>query len=69
MAAKKFPTDELLRKILEQLTKNPKLYVDEFGINYDGECYCYVDNSLLLKSEYSLLALSIEPAELLKFVD
>ncbi|MBR0289046.1 MAG: hypothetical protein IJQ82_08715 [Selenomonadaceae bacterium] len=66
--AKRFTLAELLRKTISELAKNPKLYIEQFGINYDGECY-HTEKSLLTKTEYSLLALSIEPNELLKFVD
>lgn len=63
-----FPLNDLLRKTIDALEKNPQLYVRELGINYDGTCY-RAENSLLTKREYSLLALTIEPQELLKFVD
>ena len=66
--AKRFPLDALLRKTISELAKNPKLYIEPFGINYDGECY-HTEKGLLIKTEYSLLALSIEPSALLKFVD
>ena len=65
---KKFPIDKLLRKTISELSQNPKLYIAQFGINYDGECY-HTEKGLLTKTEYSLLALSIEPSALLKFVD
>ena len=68
LIAKKYSVSELLRKTISELKKNPKLYVDELGINYDGECY-RTEKELLTKSDFSLLALSIEPAELLKYVD
>ena len=65
---KTFPLHELLCKTIQELAKNPKLYVKELGINYDGECYRMEDDFLTAK-DYSLLALSIDPVELLKFVD
>lgn len=65
---KNYSLNDLLKKLLTALSRNPKLYVNELGINYDGECY-RMDNGLLTQSEYSLLALSIEPSELLKFVE
>ena len=65
---KRFPIDELLRKIISELAQNPAFYIAQFGINYDGECY-NSERGLLTKTEYSLLALSIEPSALLKFVD
>lgn len=68
LIAKKYPLNELLRKTIRELAKNPKLYVNELGVNYDGECY-KVENEILTAREYSLLALSIEPKELLNFVD
>lgn len=68
LIAKKYPLNELLSKTIRELAKNPKLYVNELGVNYDGECY-NVENEILTAREYSLLALSIEPKELLNFVD
>lgn len=68
LIAKKFSLNDLLRKIIRELAKNPKLYISELGINYDGECY-RMEKEILSATDYSLLALSIEPKELLKFVD
>ena len=66
--AKRFPLDDLLRRTISELAKNPKNYIAQFGINYDGECY-RTEKGLLVKTDYSLIALSIEPTALLKFVD
>ncbi|MBR4904117.1 MAG: hypothetical protein IKZ53_05555 [Selenomonadaceae bacterium] len=63
--AKRYSLGDILRKAISELAKNPKLYIAEFGINYDGECY-HTEKGF---TDYSLLALSIEPNELLKFVD
>ena len=68
LIAKRFSLSELLPKTIRALAKNPKLYIHELGVNYDGECY-RIDNELLTGREYSLLALTIEPAELIKFLD
>ena len=65
---KRFPLGELLRRTIGDLAKNPKLYVDELGVNYDGECY-RLENGRLTVRDYSLTALTIEPAALIKFVD
>ncbi|MBR3747648.1 MAG: hypothetical protein IKP64_00025 [Selenomonadaceae bacterium] len=65
---KTYKLDELIRKTLTEFAKNPKLYINEFGLNYDGESYRF-DNNLLIYDDFSLLALSIEPSELLNFVD
>ena len=66
--AKRFPLDKLLRRTIDDLAKNPKLYVGELGVNYDGECYRMEDGRLTIR-DYSLTALTIEPTTLLKFVD
>lgn len=68
LIAERYSLNELLRRTVRELAKNPKLYVHELGINYDGKCYGEEKN-LLIQSDYSLLALTIEPSELLKFVD
>lgn len=65
---KRFPLNELLRKTIDDLAKNPKLYVGELGVNYDGKCY-RLENSLLTVRDFSLTALTIEPQALIKFVD
>ena len=59
---------KLVNKVLLQLAKDPKLYIKELGVNYDGECYHLDDNGPMWRNEYSLLALSIDSSELLKFV-
>lgn len=66
--AKRFSLDKLLRKTIGDLAKDPKLYVGELGVNYDGECYRMEDGRLTIR-DYSLTALTIEPSALLKFVD
>lgn len=66
--AKRFPLHELLRRTIGDLAKNSTLYVNELGVNYDGECY-RLENGLLTVRDYSLTALTIEPSALLKFVD
>ena len=68
LVAKKFSLDGLLRTTIRELSANPKLHVGEFGVNYDGDCYRPADDSLT-RSDFSLLALSIEPEALLKFFD
>lgn len=66
--AKRFSLHELLRKKIGELAKDPKLYVDALGVNYDGECY-KSENGLLSVCDYSLTALTIEPSALIDFVD
>ena len=66
--AKRFPLNELLRRTIGDLVKDPKLYVGELGVNYDGECY-RLENGRLTVRDYSLTALTIEPTTLIKFVD
>lgn len=66
--AKSFSLNNLLLRTIGELAKKPELYVGEFGVNYDGECY-RTENGLLIKRDYSLLALTIEPAALMNFVD
>ena len=68
LIAKRFSLNELLRRTISDLAKDPKLYVGELGVNYDGECY-RLENELLTMRDYSLTALTIEPAALIKFVN
>ena len=65
---KSYEAAELVNKALSQLARDPKLYIKELGVNYDGECYHLGDNGPMWRNEYSLLALTIDSSELLKQV-
>lgn len=59
--------DEILLRLTHDLLKNKKLYIDEFGINYDEECYKIRSNELE-RSNYSLLAYTVDQDMLMNYV-
>ena len=65
---KKIFIGNIINETVLSLAKNPKLYIEELGVNFDGECY-FLQGGELWRYEYSLLALSIEPSEIMKFVN
>ena len=68
LIVKNYSIIELMRKTVSELSKNQKLYIKELGVNYDGECY-HLDDGPMWCNEYSLLALSVDSSEVIKFVD
>mgnify|MGYP004474962147 CR=1 FL=1 len=59
--------DEAVANSLKILSKDKKLYIKEFGINYDGRSY-RLEQDRLMQDDYDLLAYSVhykEMAELL----
>ena len=57
-----------IRRALDDLSKDRKLHVKELGANYDGECY-HIGDGPMWRNEYSLLALTLEPGNLLKYIE
>lgn len=67
LIVQKYFIGNIIQETVSSLAKNPKLYISELGVNYDGDCYFLQDGDLW-RYEYSLLALSIDTAEIMKFV-
>ena len=67
LIVKSHSINDLMPKTVSALAKNPKLYIKELGVNYDGECYHF--DEPMWRSDYSLTALSIDPSEVMKFVN
>ena len=65
----RYNVHDLVKQAVSKLACDPKLYIKELGVNYDGECYHLDDKGPMYRSEYSLLALSIKPEALLKFLN
>lgn len=61
------PVDKVLVRVMNDLAKDKKLYIDEFGINYDEECYV-VRCNVLERGNYSLLAYSVNQDMLINYV-
>lgn len=59
--------DTLLLRLIHDLLKNKSLYIDEFGINYDEDCYIMRSNTLE-RSNYSLLAYTVNQNMLMNYV-
>lgn len=64
---KRYSAVDLMNRALVELSKDRSLYIRELGANYDGECY-HIGDGPMWRSEYSLLALTLEPNGLLKYV-
>lgn len=56
-----------LLKIMKTLNKDKKLYINEFGINYDGMSF-YIKNNKLEKSEFNLLSYTLQEDTLMKYI-
>ena len=67
LIVRKYPVGNILHEMILTLSQNPKLYINELGVNYDGDCY-YLKKGELWRNEYSLLALSPDTSEIMKFV-
>ena len=67
LISKKIFIGDIINETVFSLAKNPKLYIEELGVNFDGECY-FLQSGELYRDEYSLLALSIDSSEIMKFV-
>ena len=59
--------DTVLLRIMHDLLEDKNLYIKDFGINYDGECYI-LENNILKRDNYSLLAYTINQDMLMKYV-
>lgn len=57
---------DILAKAIRILSKEKKLHVSEFGINYDGDSYVLKDN-ILKQGEYNLLAYTINQKNLINY--
>ena len=56
-----------LLKIMKTLNKDKKLYINDFGINYDGMSF-YIKNNKLEKSEFNLLSYTLQEDTLMKYI-
>ena len=61
-AKDKIPAEDILIRLVNNLSKNNELHIDEFGINYDGESYLMMNGKLQTRP-YSLLAYTIKQEE------
>ncbi len=52
------PLEDILIRVINKLSEDKSLHIDDFGINYDGESY-FLYNGRLDKGPYSLLSYTI----------
>lgn len=64
---KRIPIMDLMSRALNSLGRDKKLYISEYGINYDGKKYIAGDQGIK-KEEFSLLAYTLNDDMLIKFV-
>lgn len=64
---KRYSAVDLMNRALVELSKDRSLHIRDLGANYDGECY-HIGDGPMWRNEYSLLALTLEPTDLLKYV-
>lgn len=62
----KYELKDILLKAIQRLSKDKKLHISEFGINYDGDSYILMDG-ILKQGEYSLLGYTIEQERLIDY--
>lgn len=52
---------------IKQFSNDKTLYIDDFGVNFDGINYT-IRNNFIEKQSFSLLALTVSSSELVKYV-
>lgn len=55
---RRYPINVALEEVIKKLSKDKKLLIDEYGINYDGNSY-KIQNGKLVKREFDLLAYTV----------
>ena len=64
---KKISITKLMSYIIDNLKRDEKLHISEYGVNYDGKKYI-PDKQGVNKEEFSLLAYTLSDDMLMKFV-
>ena len=63
----KMSINAVLIRVVNALSKDNELHINEFGINYDGSSYI-LHNGELQKKPYSLLAYNVGQEKLIEYV-
>lgn len=63
-----YPIDSLLSNIYQKLERDKKLFISDYGINFDGKNFSK-KNNVLEKKEFSLLGYTINQDELMKYIE
>ena len=58
---------DIVHGIAKSFTKDTKLMIDEFGINFDGKNYMVRDNDIV-KQDYSLLGYTLREEQIMRFL-
>lgn len=66
--SKKYTIDSIIIKVFNKLSRDKKLLIEEYGINFDGKNYLLI-NGNLNKKEFSLLGYTLQEDNLMKYVD
>lgn len=63
----RYRLEDTIMKILEKLSKDTKLHIQDYGINYDGTCYKEQD-AKLLTGPFDLLAYTIHGDDIVELL-
>lgn len=63
----RLPLSETVRKVIKKLGKDKDLFIDKYGINYDGTCY-KMDGQTLLSGPFDLLAYTIHEDDVVELL-
>lgn len=60
--------EDALKTVIKKLSRDKKLLIDEYGINYDGDSYKMIDKNIE-KGEFDLLAYTIYSNDVIELMD
>lgn len=63
-----YDIEKIVENLLYKLNRDKKLYIDKYGINFDGKSYIIQKNKVS-KKEFNLLGYTITDEQLIKFVE
>lgn len=63
----KIEISTLLFTVMKKLMLDKKLFIEKFGLNYDGKNYIIKENKLM-KKEFSLLGYTLTTEQLMKYI-
>lgn len=59
--------DDVIQKIIAKLDVDVTLYINDFGVNYDGLNYKYKSNKLI-QSEFNLLGYTLNEEDIINYI-
>ena len=63
----KMSINDVLIRVVNAISRDNELHINEFGVNYDGSSYI-LHNGELQKKPYSLLAYNVEQEKLIEYI-